>query len=260
MNTPLDPELIKKIQDIESRSPANKQLQVLADIAVMMQELINLADDEKDAKESDVEQFGAVLLDIRESLKAIKDREDPESQDYATPVVEAVSKLEKSFANSIKKIEVKPVVNVPKQDIKVAAPVVNVDAPKIDLSGVVSLLKSELPKAFEKAIKLIPKNDVVIPEAPDRWDEVLQWLESIDTASRMKPEAPTQVKVVNPDGTYTGVNLVDVPYDYVGMSNADGNGNYQTVVYKTGGSGGTTVRTLTYTFDASNNVTSITRS
>ena len=53
--------------------------------------------------------------------------------------------------------------------------------------------------------------------------------------------------------------LLDLAYDYVGFSNADGNGNYQTVVYKTGGSGGTTVRTLTYTFDGSSNVTSITR-
>lgn len=204
MKAPLDPELIDKIKDIESRKPEAQQLQVLADIATMVQELINIADDEKEAKESDVEQFGAVLLDIRESLKAIKDREDPESEDYATPVVEAVSKLEKSFADELKKLDLKPVVNVPKQDIKVAAPVVNVDAPRIDLSGVEKLLKIEVPKAFEQAIKLIPKTDISIPEAPDRWDEVIDWLRSIDTASRMKPEAPNQITVVNPDGSSIG--------------------------------------------------------
>ena len=55
-------------------------------------------------------------------------------------------------------------------------------------------------------------------------------------------------------------SLINVAYDYVGFSNADGNGNYQTIVYKSGGSGGTTVRTLTLTYDASSNVTSITRS
>lgn len=54
--------------------------------------------------------------------------------------------------------------------------------------------------------------------------------------------------------------LLDTAYDYVAMSNPDGNGNYQTFTYKTGGSGGTTVRTLTYTYDGSSNVTSITRS
>lgn len=203
MKPPLPPDLIEKIKGIESRKPENQQLQVLADIATMLQELINLADDEKEAKESDVEQFGAVLLDIRESLKAIKDREDPESQDYATPVVEAVSKLEKSFAEQIKKIEVKPVVNVPKQDIKVAAPIVNVDAPRIDLSDITKALKTEMPKAFKEAIGLIPKTEVNIPEAPDRWDEVLDWLKSIDTASRMKPQFPNIISSRITDGTDT---------------------------------------------------------
>lgn len=207
MNTPLDPELLDKIQQIESRKPANQQLQVLADIATMMQELINLADDEKEAKESDVEQFGAVLLDIRESLKAIKDREDPESQDYATPVVEAVSNLEKSFSKALEKIDIKPVVNVPKQDIKVAAPNVNVAAPKIDLSGVEKLLKNDIPKAFQEAIKLIPKTEVAIPEAPDRWDEVLQWLQSIDTATRLKPQPGTMKVTTSTGGSVADVNL-----------------------------------------------------
>jgi hypothetical protein len=215
MKAPLDPELIKKIQEIESRKPENQQLKVLADIATMMQELINLADDEKEAKESDVEQIGAVLLDIRESLKAIKDREDPESDDYATPVVEAVSRLEKSFSDALKKIDIKPVVNVPKQDVKVAAPIVNVDAPRIDLSGIEKLLKNEVPKAFQEAIKLIPKTDVVIPEATDRWDEMFDWLKSIDTATRMKPMFPNELKVKNPDGTYINSTVaVAERYDY----------------------------------------------
>ena len=54
--------------------------------------------------------------------------------------------------------------------------------------------------------------------------------------------------------------LLDMAYDYIGFSNPDGNGNYQTLSFNTGGSGGTTVRTLTLAFDGSNNVTAITRS
>jgi hypothetical protein len=54
-------------------------------------------------------------------------------------------------------------------------------------------------------------------------------------------------------------SLIDSPYDYVGFTNADSNGNYQTLTFKSGGSGGTTARTLSLTFDGSNNVTSITR-
>jgi hypothetical protein len=54
--------------------------------------------------------------------------------------------------------------------------------------------------------------------------------------------------------------LVDIPYDYQEFSNADVNGNYQTITFKQGGSSGATVRTLTLAYDASNNVTSISRS
>lgn len=54
--------------------------------------------------------------------------------------------------------------------------------------------------------------------------------------------------------------FVDTAYDYVGFSSPDANGNYQTIVFNTGGSGGTTQRTLTLAYDGSSNVTSITRS
>lgn len=58
------------------------------------------------------------------------------------------------------------------------------------------------------------------------------------------------------------INQQSLPYgaDYFIQSNADGNGNYQTIVYKTGGSGGTTVKTITLTFDANNYIVSFTES
>ncbi len=75
-----------------------------------------------------------------------------------------------------------------------------------------------------------------------------------------------EAKAVIPYG-YTGTALtpippalIDVAYDYIGWSSADANGNYQTMTFKTGGSAGTTVRTLSLTYDASSNLTSITRS
>lgn len=54
--------------------------------------------------------------------------------------------------------------------------------------------------------------------------------------------------------------LIDEPYDYVGFANADANGNYQTLTFKIGGSGGSAVRTLALTYDGNSNVTSIARS
>lgn len=50
--------------------------------------------------------------------------------------------------------------------------------------------------------------------------------------------------------------LIDKSIDDIVLSNADANGNYQTIALKSSGS---TVRTLSLTFDGSNNVTRITR-
>jgi hypothetical protein len=48
--------------------------------------------------------------------------------------------------------------------------------------------------------------------------------------------------------------------DYFIQSNADANGNYQTIVYKSGGASGVTVRTITLTFDANNYIVTYTES
>ncbi len=50
--------------------------------------------------------------------------------------------------------------------------------------------------------------------------------------------------------------LVNEPHDSIDFSNPDGNGNYQTAIYKLSGS---TVLTLNFTYDGNNNVTSIAR-
>jgi hypothetical protein len=52
--------------------------------------------------------------------------------------------------------------------------------------------------------------------------------------------------------------LAPAEYDYIEMGYTGS--NMTSVVYKTGGSGGTTVATLTLAYDGSNNLTSVTRS
>jgi hypothetical protein len=54
--------------------------------------------------------------------------------------------------------------------------------------------------------------------------------------------------------------FIDESYDYVEFTNADSNGNYRTITFKSGGAGGTVVRTITLVFDANNNITTVTRS
>lgn len=58
-------------------------------------------------------------------------------------------------------------------------------------------------------------------------------------------------------------NLITEPYDYIALTYVaagNGAGEIETVTYKSGGSGGTTIATLTLTYDASNRILDITRS
>lgn len=57
--------------------------------------------------------------------------------------------------------------------------------------------------------------------------------------------------------------LVTSQYDYIALTyvpSGNGVGQIQTVTYKTGGSAGTTVATLTLTYDASSNLSTVTKS
>lgn len=57
----------------------------------------------------------------------------------------------------------------------------------------------------------------------------------------------------------TSVQGFDIPqHDYISCGYTGS--NLTSVVYKTGGSGGTTVATLTLTYDGSNNLLTVTRS
>jgi hypothetical protein len=68
------------------------------------------------------------------------------------------------------------------------------------------------------------------------------------------------VKVSTVDGDSLAViNGLSIPeHDYIALSYTDS--NLTGVVYKTGGSSGTTVGTLTLAYDESNNLISVTRS
>lgn len=192
--TKLTPEQRDKLEQYQQ---TEAQLQALQDIADMTQEMVNILDDQK--KDKGIDNLGTLLVDIRESMSALKDKEAPETPDFAKPVVEAVSKLEKALSAQINKIDVKP-------QVKVDAPAVNVNPPDVDLKGVERAV-SGLSKTFQDAIKQIPKTE--IPEQDfspllEAWQGISEQLQSIDTATRLKPVFPTQLKVVNPDGSSIG--------------------------------------------------------
>ena len=74
--------------------------------------------------------------------------------------------------------------------------------------------------------------------------------------------------IENADGTLAQrtvnvANLITQAYDYISLTYVaagNGAGEIETVTYKTGGAAGTTVATLTLTYDASNRILDITRS
>jgi len=195
--TKVSKETLAKIRVAEQKKPTYLQLMALQDIAAITHELL-VAVEDKDS----MDKMGTLLVDIREHLQAIKAKDAPEVPDFSKPVVQAVDKLEKALTIAIKKIEVKPEVNV-------AAPNVQVDAPEVDLSGVEKILKKDLPKAFDDAVKKIPTTpaikltplEKVIREGND---QIIEWLESIDHVSRKRTTFPGTMKVTNTDGTPVG--------------------------------------------------------
>lgn len=177
---------------LETYKQAQDQLTKLEDIALILQDLSNVADENK--KNTDqIKAIGAVLTDAREQLVQLNSKEVPETPDTAKPIVEAITKLEKILS----KLDVKPQVNV-------NAPNVWVDAP--DLTDFNNILKKEIPVAFKDALKAIPK--VEIPKTDNTellkvWEGISEQLVSIETATRMKP-LPGLMKVTNPDGSAIG--------------------------------------------------------
>ncbi len=78
-----------------------------------------------------------------------------------------------------------------------------------------------------------------------------------------KSDGDSKAVLTDDDGNIITVNGLAVPaHDYLALTyvaSGNGVGEIETAIYKTGGSGGTTVATLTLTYDSSNRVASVTR-
>lgn len=208
----LDDDFKKKLAKWEANNPANQQLQVLSDLAIMMQEQLNVLDAIEKGSQTNAKDHGRLLIDMKEKLDSLNSKEAPEMPDYAEPVMEGFKDLKTALTASIKAIDVKP-------DVKVEAPSVSVESPKVDvdLKGVEKALKTDLPKAFEKAVKAIPQpKEIKQPDYTKKFDEMLKVLADIDTASRLKPQFPvTQLNQIK-----TGIDSI--------VTNTAGTTNYTT--------------------------------
>lgn len=228
------PEFRKKLEELEKKKPEYKQLQALTDIADMVQELVHVADSGTKGQAKTLRDIGAVLTDAREQLVSLNKKDAPEAPDYATPVVEAVNKLEAAIAKELAKIDVKPHITLPAPQVKVDAPKVNV--PKADFSKIEKLIK-DLPAAFEKAVKKLP--------APPKTDntpllegfqQMNDYLESIEHQSRLKPlPGVIDVHLYGYNDTLGWLPvLVDETGALEGISGGTTSNTYGSAVYGTG--------------------------
>jgi len=216
----------------------NKQMITsLEDIASMANEIIQLFDSTKADSKKFTQEAGALLVDMKESMAALKDKEAPEMPDHAKPVVEALSKLEKALTASVKSIDVKPTV-------KVDAPQVNVDSPSVsvDLKGVEKVLKTDLPKAFKEATKLIPKPQKTDLEPLTKQLEAMaKQLADIDTGVRMKPGG-VNAKITNTASNpvpITGTITATVDTAGLATSTKQSDGSQKTQIVDSGGEAAT---------------------
>lgn len=243
----------EQVAQLDQWQMTHDQLTAVRELGTVLQKVQQTLDNQGKSGSDSSAGTQALLKEMRDCLAALKDKEDPEAPDYAQPVVDAVSRLEEAFTASLSALDVKPTVNVEAPNVKVAPTPV-----KLDFSKVENILQTEVPKAFEEAINRLPQ-----PEIPDHSEllqqlvETNEWLASIDRATRLKPQAPNQLKVVNPDNSYVGSPTIFREFDDIEFSNADANGNYQTILFKLSG---VTQKTLLLVFDGNNKVTSITRS
>jgi hypothetical protein len=178
---------------LEQYQMTKKQLQALDDMVTMFSQLFNVLKD--NGTNEEIQKLGTVLVDTREQLVELNKKESPELDN--SPVVKAVDNLGKQLTKAIDKIDVKPVLTS-----NVAAPQVNVDAP--DLSKLEQIVKVEIPKAFKSAVASIEIPTHSNSDVVSALEAVLEQLGSIDTGVRMKPQAPTTIKVTNPDGSNVG--------------------------------------------------------
>ncbi len=191
----LPPELLEKLKKIEKDSPQFKQLEAVEDIADIVQDIHGITTDNIELLESAFKQIGAILVDSRESLTKIADKQDPKQPDVVKPIVKAIETMQAELAKELNKIEVKPQVKLP--ELPTPSVTVKPTDVVIDLTKLEKALKT-LEKAVVGQIKAIPEvKPTNINPITDLQKESNEWLESIDHAVRLKPTFPNTMAVGN---------------------------------------------------------------
>ena len=196
----------------------------------------------------DVSEVVGGLESLRTAIQAIPAPDKPITPNDYSKELKELKKATESVEKAIK--AQKTII-----DNKVEAPVVNLDLKPTEKS----LGKVE---TAVKGIKLPVTDTKPIIKEQQKTNKLLN--ELLDTPMGGGSSGGGQVKATNTDGSAigSGGTFVSEAFDHVALTYVaagNGAGEIETAVYKTGGSGGTTVATLTLAYDGNNNISSVTR-
>lgn len=211
--------------------------------------------------------------DVQLVVKALENLKQPilENKVDHTPVIEALQKLNDSiaklptaFPELPKPVEEVTVKNQP--DYTSEFETLNKTLAKIDVKPVVNIPEEKpddytpITEALTNVIQAVKA--IKIPEVPTTdLTPLITATESVQNSiNNLKfPVANYILPFIDATGkaVQSPAPFIDKNYDDIAFTNPDGGGNYQTITFSSAGSA---VRTLTLSFDGSNNVTHIARS
>lgn len=192
---------------------------------------------------------------ITEGLKRVEVTNFPTAKEYpidlkVNNLSELVEKIEE-LKKAINDIQVSPQVNVSSPEVKVEVPTVNIPDININLDGVIESLKNIRENAVDNPLSVrLSDGDSWVKELKEQRAQTTQYMSDV---SYSKNAAGMTINPATEEGQ--AFMLVPKAYDYIYMSPA---AQPTTVIYKIGGSGGTTVATLTITYSGTD-IESVTR-
>lgn len=257
------------MDDIDQRLYAEENRQLLIDLNSGVLELKTLLSNQLEAYKAPVDEVtikGGVTVNTEKNVNV----------ENMPDILKGLDELSETITKAIEDNSHKPLQEVTVKNIKDALPesleITNLEQLKSYFDDVVSAVNTI--KDNQPIVKVI-KQDVVFPESPKKAIPVrLSDGKSFYNAIAMAmggasvPRVNGSVPVVNPDGTNIGSDLAQgltdtelratpvpvseatglVPKVYDYMSYTDTNTTTDTYVYKTGGSAGTTVATVTIVY------------
>ncbi len=217
------------------------------DIGKMLQSLDDLIVSQTVTSNDLAEEISTGIEDLIMAVEGLREESADKSEDqlYTEQVCGELRSVQQAILDANKAVlkgdKTKDVISAVKALEKAVkglqmTPVVNVSPTEVDLSGIEQAI-ADIPSKI-----VIPKTVIPKPDYSALEEAVKAVQTSIENIVFPVPEYPTTIKV-------RGQLAPGIDFDYIDAQQTSS--SVDTYVYKLGGSGGTTVRTVTVTFTSS---------